>query len=354
MLRRSFITGLAMAELPLGATARTADFESHIQPFLAEGFNGTVALGRHGKILYSAAFGMANAETGQKLSRRSRFETGSVSKWLASIIVMKLCDERRLSLDRPISEYLPDYRRDLGQQLTLRHLLTHSSGLPNQIDPARKSDPAIKTVELDQMNAVRRYASGDLAFKPGSAWDYSHSNWILAKAVVERVSGTSYAQLVEQIIIKPLKLRDSGIFHGDSSDIPHMAIGYQTLSPAPLRKPSAILDYMAMAGGFYASAEDLVRVMAAVLGSRILRSDTVQELMRVEMPDQHYALGPHPHRNHRGQLRESAWEDRSNSGFRMVARQVIADGNSVVVMNNTCFDYMRLGALASTLLDGCY
>lgn len=355
MHRRRFIASLPATGLLAATSALAADFDTLARPFLNEGFNGTVAVGHGGRTLHAAAYGLADAEAGRRMTTRTRFETGSVSKWLASIVVLRLCDEGRLNLDTPIITYLPSYRADTGQKLTLRRLLNHSSGLPNQIDPARKADPGIKSIELDQMEAVRRYASGDLAFAPGSAWDYSHSNWILAKAVVEQASGETYAQLIDRIVVKPLRLHDSGLFHGEPTYVPHMAVGYETLTPVPVRKPSAIPDYMAMAGGFYASAADMVRVMHGVLSGGILSLAAIDTLMKVEMPDQHYALGGRTRiETIGGQPRAAAWEDGSNGGFRMVARRVLADGYSVVVMNNACFDYMRLGALASALLDGCY
>ncbi|WP_214676479.1 serine hydrolase, partial [Escherichia coli] len=79
---------------------------------------------------------------------------------------------------------------------------------------------------MDQMAAVRRYASGDLAFAPGTEWDYSHSNWLIAKAIVERVSGQPYAALVDRLLVRPLGLKDSGIYHGDSGAVRGMAQGY--------------------------------------------------------------------------------------------------------------------------------
>lgn len=320
----------------------------------ADNFNGVILVGTGSRIEAVEGFGSADAEHGVPMLPATRFETGSVSKWIASIVILKLVDRGKLDLDAPINTYLPEYRADTGARLTLRRLMSHSSGLPNQLLEARK-DPAVRGIELDQIEAVRRYASGDLAFEPGTAWDYSHSNWVLAKAIVERVTGRPYAALVDQMLIRPLRLKGSGVYRGDSSRVPGMAAGYERIAPRPERKPNPVPDFMAMAGGFYTTAPDLLRIMDAVLDGGFLRPASRKMLMSVVMPDQHYALGGRVQVERiAGEDREAAWEDGSNGGFRMLARRVLADGHTVIIFTNAKFDYARLGALGTELLDQSY
>lgn len=353
--RQSLAFAAAAAFLPVRfafATPPAGRYQGVLAQF--PDFNGTVAVGRGAEILFSRALGLADPMAGAPMALGTRFETGSVSKWIASMVVLKLVDQGRLSLDAPILRYLPDYRADNGLRLTLRHLLSHSSGVPNDIAAARKSDPKAGTVALAQMDAVRRYASGDLRFAPGTEWDYSHSNWLLVKAIVERMSGQTYAECVSSWLVQPLGLRDSGIYAGDSSAVPGMAVGYA--GPPWQRKPSVIPDFMAMAGGFYSNAEDMVRLMEGVLGGdRILTPASREQLLTVQRPLQHYALGGRTRVEIiAGQSRRAAWEDGSNGGFRMVARRVLADGVSVVVFNNTSYPHQKLGDLASGLMEAAY
>ncbi|WP_212741954.1 MULTISPECIES: serine hydrolase domain-containing protein [unclassified Sphingomonas] len=319
-----------------------------------EGFNGVVLVGTGKQVRFVEGIGRADAANGVPMLANTRFETGSVSKWIASIVVLKLVDQGRLDLDTPITRYLPDYRADTGARLTLRRLLSHSSGVPNDIQAARK-DPATRGIEMDQMAAVRRYASGDLAFAPGTEWDYSHSNWLIAKAIVERVSGQPYAALVDRLLVRPLGLKDSGIYHGDSGAVRGMAQGYAGLLPEPVRKSNPVPDFMAMAGGYYTSAPDLMKLMDAVLDGKLLSAAARKALMTTLMPDQHYALGGRVRTERIGGVeREAAWEDGSNGGFRMLARRVLADGHTVIVFTNASYDYRELGDLGTALLDASY
>lgn len=345
---------IAAAMLALGVAVPCTAQSYHDLVEASTGFNGVALVGTGDHVAFVEGIGRADAANGVPMLASTRFETGSVSKWIASIVILKLVDQGKLDLDAPISRYLPDYRPDTGARLTLRRLMSHSSGVPNQILAARK-DPAVRGIEMDQMEAVRLYASGDLAFAPGSDWDYSHSNWLIAKAVVERVTGQRYAALVDRLLVRPLGLKDSGIYRGDSGAVKGMAQGYAGLDPQPVPKPNPVPDFMAMAGGYYTSAPDLMRLMNAVLDGKLLGPASQKALMTVLMPDKHYALGGRVRvEKIGGQDREAAWEDGSNGGFRMLARRVLADGHTVIVFTNASYDYQKLGDLGTQLLDASY
>jgi CubicO group peptidase (beta-lactamase class C family) len=319
------------------------------------GFNGVALVARGRTIDNLQAVGTADAARGVPMTATTRFEVGSLSKWVAAIVVMKLVDGGVLNLDQPVSSYLQEYRKDTGARLTLRRLMSHSSGLPNDIQAARQADPSTRGIELDQAESVRRYASGTLLFEPGTAWDYSQSNWLLVKAVVERVTATPYAEWVRRSLVRPLRLEHSGVFHGDSRAVDGMAWGYAALTPAPQPKPNPIPDFMAMAGGFYTTAHDLLVLMDAVLDGDCLTPASRRTLLTVVMPDQHYAMGGRVRRERiAGTEREVAWEDGANGGFRMIARRVLADGRTVIVLTNASFDYEALGQLGTNLMEASY
>ena len=355
--RALFMVLAISATSPVLHAASADEYRAAVAAAALRGFNGVALVGSGRRVDAIEAAGLADADgvANVPIRAETRFETGSVSKWIASIVVMALVDRGALALDAPIRAYLPYYRVDTGSQLTLRHLMSHSSGVPNQIVAALRADRAAALVELPQDEAVRRYASGDLAFAPGSAWDYSHSNWLIVKAIVERASGRSYTALVGEILVTPLGLRDSGVFRGDSALVDGMAKGYSTLLPSPVRRIGALPDHMAMAGGFYTTAGDLFRLMAGVLDGPVLSPAARRTLMSVAMPEQHYALGGRTRVERIAGLdREAAWEDGSNGGFRLVARRVLADGHTVILFNNSSWDHQALGDLADALMEASY
>ncbi|MFC4763776.1 serine hydrolase domain-containing protein [Dyella koreensis] len=356
LVRLHYYLALLALVFSRAAMADCGDCAAIAQRFAQkEQFNGVVLVGQGAQVDYVESFGVADAETKRPITADTRFETGSISKWIASIVVMRLVQQGQLSLDEPVATYLPDYRKDTGSKLTLRTLLSHSSGVPNQVDAAVKNDPTVRDLTLDNAEAVRRFASGDLAFEPGTDWDYSHANWLIVKAVLEKVTGNSYPALVDGYVSKPLGLRDSGVFIGDSAKVAGMARGYAGLTPQaePLSKP--IPNFMMLAGGYYTSANDMLRLLDGLFEGKVLSPDRAAELMAVLRPDQHYALGGRTKMLMLGrQERSVAWEYGSNGAFRVLAWRTLKDGHSVIVMNNTSFDHQKIGDLATRLLEASY
>ena len=327
-----------------------------VRPFVVDqGFNGVVMVGHGSHIDYCASFGLADAATGRALTADTPFESGSISKWIAAMLVLRLVQQGQLALDEPVSTYLPDYRADNGAKLTLRNLMSHASGLPNAIDEAIKRDPATRNLSIDQAEAVRRFASGDLHFEPGTDWEYSHSNWLLVKAIVERVTKRDYASLVDGYIVQPLAMRHSGTFAGSSLAVPGMAHGYLKLAPSaePLDKPSP--DFMMLAGGFYASANDLFVLVDGLFSGRMLSPELTRILMTVERPAQHYALGGRTKTlSFGGKDHPVAWEYGSAGAYRVLVWRTLDDGHTVILMNNTSFDHMKMGDLGTALMEASY
>lgn len=342
---------MALAPMPMASAGGASPAVRFVAP---ADFNGValVATGRH--LVWAKGFGLANAERGVPVTPDTRFEIGSVSKWIASIVVLKLVDQGKLDLDAPIGRYLPDYRTDTGARLTLRVLLAHRSGLPNQVAAAR-NDPGVVERGLPQAEAVRRYASGDLRFAPGTDWDYAHSNWVLAQAVVERVTGEAYPALVDRLLVRPLKLKHSGIFVGDSGQLPGAASGYARLMPAPVRKPGPIPNFLAMAGGYSTTAGELLTVMDLVLDGGYLSRASRAALLTVTTPDQAYALGGRIRvKPIAGRDRPAVWNDGTNGAFRMIARRVLADGHSVIALSNNNYDAQLLSDFGDALMAASY
>ena len=349
---------LCLLSLPMAfsASADCGGCAAIVRPYVAnEGFNGVVLVGHGAHIDYSASYGVADATTGRALTADTPFESGSISKWIAAMAVLRLVQQGELALDEPVSTYLPDYRLDNGAKLTLRVLLSHASGLPNAIDEAIKRDPATRNVSMDQAEAVRRFASGDLRFEPGTEWDYSHSNWVLVKSIVERATGRDYASLVDGYIVQPLAMRHSGTFSGSSLAVPGMAHGYVRLRPVaePLDKPSP--NFMMLAGGFYASANDLFALVDGLFSGKVLSPEITRIFMTVERPAQHYALGGRTKTlSFGGKDHPVAWEYGSAGAYRVLVWRTLDDGHTVVLMNNTSFDHMRMGDLATALMEASY
>ncbi|WP_158620357.1 MULTISPECIES: serine hydrolase [Corallococcus] len=352
-LNLACLTTLAVlcVALPVQA-AEDAGLQARVRQFVADThFNGVVLIGKGSRAEYAEAFGVADAETKRPLTRNSRFFMGSVSKWLTSIVVLRLVDEGKLALDTPVSTYLPEYRADTGKQLTLRHLLSHGSGLPNGLMDEYKKDPSIERETRPQAEAVTRYASGDFVFRPGERFDYNISNWILVQAILERVSGQPYAQLAQRLVFKPLRMADSGIAAGEAVTIPNLALGYRSLEPKIERRVYPLPNYLVTGGGFYSTADDMLRLNHGVLSGKLLSPASRKALLTVERPESSYALGGRVRTLGSGpEAQTLASNDGTCGAYRTISWRVLEDGRTILFLSSLRPDDAKLFAFAETLL----
>lgn len=179
-----------------------------------EGPGCAVGASRNGRVVYERGYGMANLETGTPIRPSSIFHVASVSKQFTAAAIMLLARDGKLSVDDDIRKYLPEIP-DYGTTITIRHLLTHTSGLRDQwelIGLARGRFEEDRITEADVMDIVPRQTA--LNFKPGAEYLYSNTGFTLLGVIVKRVSGQSLRDFADERIFKPLGMTSTH-FHDD-------------------------------------------------------------------------------------------------------------------------------------------
>lgn len=356
---------LVLTLLPVGCQSTSAQgYQAAVDDFADRTqFNGVVLVARGDSTLYAKAYGYGDVEDGVPTRLDTRYQLGSVAKWITSLVVLSLVDDGTLSLTAPLTTYLPDYREDTGRRLTLHHLLTNTSGVPNDLIAAYQADPAALDEPLARSEAIRRYASGDLLFDPGSQFDYSLSNWILVQAVVEQATGKPFEASVDELVARPLGLNDTGVFWDGSPD-PDLAPGYEELEPTPVRAELPAPKYLASAGGMYGTAPDLLALLGALYGGRLLSGDALGRLDTVYWEDEDltsgtraggYAYGGRVRAMKLGGEAEPVlWHTGSNGPSKVRVSRVLSDGLTVITLTNTDVDHEETGALIESVLDSLY
>ncbi len=314
----------------------------------AQGFNGVVMLGKAGKPTYARAFGLADIEAARPSTIDTVYGIASISKWLTAVTVMKLAEAGKLSLDAPITTYLSDYRADTGAKVTLRRLLSNSSGVPNGFIAAAKSDPGVLTRDLPAAEAVRRYCQGDLAFEPGARFDYAMTNWIMVVATIEAVTGRPYQDAMRMITLEPLGLKATDASEATATS-PHLAAGYASVAP-PVRRPNMRLSFTNAGGGYFSTASDLLKAAHDIFDTGFLAPASQTALRTIEVASDSYALG--------GRIRTlwvdgkpypAGWETGNTAGYRSVLGHRFDTRTSVVILNNTSLSQKALDLFADQL-----
>ena len=251
---------------------------------------GTVTLVANAKeIKHLHANGFADIKLGQPLTEDSIFWIASMSKPVAGVCVMILVEEGKLSLDAPISEYLPEMKGlklpdGASAVVTLRHLMTHTSGMA---ELAAAEVYTAKTLA----EAAEKYSKVKVLFAPGSKWQYSQTGINTAARIVEVVSGKTFDTFLEERVCKPLGMKDTTFYLNDEQ-IKRLAKSYKRtetgdLEDAPIfllagKAPTDRYRFPAANGGLFSTAKDYARFCRMLLqegtldGVRILSAKSVE------------------------------------------------------------------------------
>lgn len=248
-------------------------------------FMGTVLVARDGQVLFETACGLANAEWDVPNSLQSRFRIGSVTKQFTAAAFLRLAEQGKLSLDDPAARYVPDLPA-AWQGITLRHLLGHTSGIPDFSKLPDYADRRRGPLELEKTLA-RLYAF-PLESTPGAKFSYSNSGYILLSLILERVTGRKLAVYLREEFFTPLGLVDTDVDE-NGAIVRHRAAGYYRPKGRLANAPFINMDVPLGAGALRSTARDLWRWTDALMGGRVLTADSVRIMTTPGLGD--YGLG---------------------------------------------------------------
>jgi CubicO group peptidase (beta-lactamase class C family) len=226
-----------------------------------------VAVVRDGRIATVRTYGFANLERRSPVTESSVFEIGSVSKQFTSALIMMLVEDGRVRLDEKISAYLPG-APEAWAGITVRHLLTHSSGIPNYLPVPGLFEETTRPGVTHEAIAKLFFDRLTLEFQPGEAWAYSNSGYLLLGNIIERVTGKTYWQNLEERIFKPLGM-DASRSSQPSAAIANRAMGYEWRNGRYESRP-ALHENAYAAGAIASIPRDLARWMIALSERRLL------------------------------------------------------------------------------------
>ncbi len=267
---RHVAIGLELTQRPpefalphLSQTQLLDALQQRLQSQTAAGtFSGAVLVAKDGKSVFERAYGLANRA--QKLPNTvdTRFRIGSMNKMFTAVAVMQLVQAGKISLDAPLGTYLPAYpNRTLSSGVTIRELLTHTGGTGDIFGPAfDKNRLRLRTLG----DYIDLYGSRPAEFKPGSRWEYSNYGFILLGAVIEKVSGQSYYDYVQEHIYAPAGMTSTGSLP-ENAEVPNRSVGYTQTQNGSLQPNTGTLPYRGTsAGGGYSTVGDLLRFANAL------------------------------------------------------------------------------------------
>jgi CubicO group peptidase (beta-lactamase class C family) len=238
-------------------------------------FMGNVLLAKGDQVLFEKSYGSADMEWNVANTPESKFRIGSVTKQFTAACILLLEDRGKLKTDDLVSKYVPNAPAAWAK-ITIYHLLTHTSGIPSFTNFPEYEQFQRQPTTPEKLLAFFR--DKPLEFEPGSKWKYSNSGYEVLGYLIEKVTGETYQQFVDENIFKLLDMRDSG-YDSNSLVIPHHAYGY---TPGP--HGVTVAGYVDMtvpyaAGGLYSTTRDLLKWERGLFGARVLKPSSFQKMI---------------------------------------------------------------------------
>ena len=247
----------------------------------AGSFSGAMLIAERGRVVWQAGYGYADAARRARNTPETRFNIASMGKMFTAVAIAQLADQGRLGFDDPISRHLPDLPTEIGA-ITIHQLLTHTSGLRDYLRPENRDILQAARTAADLLPLA---TAGGLAFPPGTESAYSNSGFVVLGAIVERLSGQTYADYVADHIFRPAGMTSTSL-NGDSPRAAAMTRrspdgGVSEGPPHPA--PAFGSHHASPAGGETSTIGDMMRFAEALRMHRLTRPATTERLWQAHL-----------------------------------------------------------------------
>jgi D-alanyl-D-alanine carboxypeptidase len=224
---------------------------------------------KDGRTILRKGYGMADLELGVPVAPDMIFRLGSITKQFTAVAILLLAQEGKLGLQDEITKFLPDYPTQ-GRRITVEHLLTHTSGIQSYTDlpewlPLWRKDFTVKEL-------IDLFKDKPMQFEPGRNWAYNNSGYVLLGAIIEKASGKTYEQFVDERIFKPLGMGSSSYDHTERV-IPRRVPGYEGGKGGFVNASYLSMTQPYAAGSLLSTVDDLARWSEAVFAGKIVKKE---------------------------------------------------------------------------------
>jgi CubicO group peptidase (beta-lactamase class C family) len=346
LLAAIMFVGLQNAAAQNGTKEPANDHATKIQELLTLAhkyrlFNGTVLVAENGKVIYKQGFGMANMEWGIQNTPDTKFRLGSITKQFTSMLTLQLVEQQKIKIDGKISDYLPDYRKDIGEKVTIHHLLTHTSGIPSYTSQPGFFENVSRN-PYKVADFVKKYASGNLEFEPGSKYSYNNSGYFLLGAIIEQVTGKPYEQVLKERILDPIGMKNTGYDHHETL-MPKRAAGYTKTGDGYRNAAYLDMSIPYAAGSLYSTVEDLYLWDQALYTDKLISAQSKELLFKPFLDNYAYGWVVRAAFKVNDQPVQVISHGGGINGFATVIMRFPKEKHLIVLLDNTSQQTSRLG-----------
>jgi D-alanyl-D-alanine carboxypeptidase len=336
-----FAVSPLIASSPTPAPTPPAALDSFIETFAHEhDFSGTIRVQEGPGKSYDHSFGLADRAFKVSADSTTRYRIASITKLFTSVLVLQLRDEGKLDLNGAIKNYLPDYPGEGGDEITIHHLLNHTSGLPQYDNISSYQDAFNHGVEPYQKpiapeELLKRCCSGKLTEKPGAKFSYNNADYFVLGRIIEKLTGKTYEQALTDRILGPLAMKDTGMLHWDAI-IDRLAPTYffRDDTKTLINDMPVYHENWYAAAGMYSTVADLLTFADALYGGRLIKPESLEKLLTPGLDEYGYGLWSYSFTRD-GKKYKVAKRPGSVMGANSVLYRLLDQNTTVIILANT-------------------
>ncbi|MCU5026051.1 beta-lactamase family protein [Bacillus cereus] len=230
-------------------------------------FNGSVLVTIKDHVILRKAYGYANIQDNVLTTPKTKYRIGSITKTVVAVSIMQLQEQGKLNIDENVNKYISTFPAE--KQITLRHLLTHTSGLPEQGQGHVNATSRLKLINW--------IGSQKLAFSPGTDWKYSDYNYMVLGYIVEKISKQPLAQYIKEHIFNPANMKESGIGEKMPEEI-FLAEGYIKDKGSLLPAQRSQMKWLYGCGDMYTTVDDMKKLDEAIMTEKLFAKNSLSEM----------------------------------------------------------------------------
>jgi CubicO group peptidase (beta-lactamase class C family) len=265
---------LALVSVPFIASAQSEKVDEYVRAEMQSSKIPGISLAviKNGEIVKAKGYGLANVELGVPATPETVYQSGSVGKQFIATLVMMLVEEGKIGLDDPISKYFPD-SPDIWKPITIRHLLTHTSGISNKF-----YEQINLRQDYTEDDLVKKIAASPLDFQPGQSWIYSNAGYVMLGILVHKATGRFYGDLMQEKIFSPLGMTTARII-SEADIVMNRAAGYHLANGELKNQDWVSPTFNATAdGSLYLSVLDMAKWDLALNGEKLLKRESLDQM----------------------------------------------------------------------------
>jgi CubicO group peptidase (beta-lactamase class C family) len=239
-------------------------------------FNGTILVEKANKTVFLQSFGFANRPFDSKNTNETKYKIASITKTFTAVLILQLLEQGKLELDKPIKTYLPNYKGEGADKITIHNLLTHSSGIEN----CEKSGTDIYELPLTSDSIITKYCSGKLENPVGSQFSYNNGDYMILGKTIEAIYKKTYQTVLKAQILTPFKLKNTDLI-AQPTIVRDLADTYIWNDSTKIFEHDApfYLENFGASGGLYSTVSDLALFANALFNKKILKENTLNLML---------------------------------------------------------------------------